>query len=172
MAVVDVGVGDDVDQLPGDEAADLGEHVHQHGVLHHVPVVGGQHILAALVQNGVQHVAGDVEGHGIGAGVEVHLVEVLEVIDIGHDAPGGGVVLEIIEHPVHLVHLPLGIAVLDGELVAVGLADGAGLVRPLVPDVGIGVMDVVGFLLPDPEKLVHRRFPIGAADGEDGERLL
>ena len=43
--------------------------------------------------------------------------------------------LEIVEHPVHLVKLPLGVAVLDSQLVAVGLADGAALVRPGVPDV-------------------------------------
>ena len=78
-----MGVGDDVDQLAGHKAADLGKHVHQNGILHHVPVVGSQHILTPLVQNGVEHVAGDVEGHGIGAGVQVHLREVGKVVDIG-----------------------------------------------------------------------------------------
>ena len=49
MAVIDVGIGDDVDQLPRHQTADLGQHVDQHRILHHVPVVGSQHILAALV---------------------------------------------------------------------------------------------------------------------------
>ena len=80
VPVVDVGVGDDVDQLPGHQAGDLGQHVHQHAVLHHVPVVGRQHVLAALVEDGVEHVAADVEGHGPGAGVEGHLVQVPVVV--------------------------------------------------------------------------------------------
>ena len=93
MAVVNMGVGDDMDQLSGHQAADLGEHVDQHRVLHHVPVVGGQHILAALVQDGVEHVAGDIERHGVGAGIEVHFVQILKIVDVGEDPPGGGVVL-------------------------------------------------------------------------------
>ena len=146
--------------------------MHQHGILHHVPVVGGQHVLAALVQDGVEGVAGDVERHGVGAGIQVHLVEVLEVIEIGHDPAGGGVVLEVIKHPVHLVHLPLGVDVLDAQLIAVGFADGTGLVGPLVPDMGVEIMDVVGFFLPDPQQFVHRGFPIGPPESENGELLL
>ena len=145
--------------------------MHQHGVLHHVPVVGGQHILAPLVQNGVERMAGDVEGHGVGAGVQRHLVQVLEVVDIGQDAAAGGVVLQVVQHPVHLVHLPLGILVLHRQLIAVGLADGAVLVRPAVPDVAPQVVDVVGLLLPDPQQLVDAGFEVGPADGEDGELL-
>ena len=49
MAVVDVAVRDDVDKLARLQAADLREHMHQHRVLHHVPVVRRQHILTALV---------------------------------------------------------------------------------------------------------------------------
>ena len=159
VAVVNVGVGDDVDQLAGHQAADLGEHMHQNGVLHHVPVVGGQHILGALVQNGVEGVAGDVERHGIGAGIQVHLVEVLEVVDVGENAAGGGIVLQVVQHPVHLVHVALGIVVLHAQLIAVGLADGAGLVGPGVPDFGVQVVDVVGLLLPDPQHFFHCRLP-------------
>ena len=96
----------------------------------------------------------------------------MEVVDIGHDAAGGGVVLQVVEHPVHLVHVPLGIVVFHGELIAVGLADRAGLVGPLVPDVGVQVVNVVGLLLPDPQQLVHRRLPVGAAQGQNGEFLL
>ena len=47
VAVVDVGVGDDVDQLARLQAGDLGKHVDQHRVLHHVPAVGGEHVLAS-----------------------------------------------------------------------------------------------------------------------------
>jgi hypothetical protein len=57
MAVVDVRVRNDVHQLAGLEPADLRHHVDQHRVLHHVPVVRRQHILTALVQNGVERIA-------------------------------------------------------------------------------------------------------------------
>ena len=167
-----MGVRDHVDQFAGHQAADLGQHVDQHRVLHYIPVVGGQHVLAPLVQNGVEDIPGDVEGHGPGAGVQIHLMEILVVVKTGEDAAGGGVVLQVIQHPVHLVHLPFGILVLDGELIAIGLADGAVRIRPLIPDVAVQVVDVVGLLLPDPQQFVHRGLPVGPAEGQDGELLL
>ena len=91
------------------------------------------------------------------------------VVEVRQDAAGGGVVLEVIEHPVHLVHVPLGIVVLHGQLIAVGLADGAGLVRPGVPDVGAEVVDIVGLFLPDPEQFIHGALEIHPADGLDRE---
>ena len=33
-------------------------------------------------------------------------------------------------------------------------------------------MDVVGLFLPDPQQLVHSCFPVGPAEGQDGEFLL
>ena len=146
--------------------------MHEHCILADVPVVGGEHILTALVQNGVECAIRYVEGHGIGAGVEVHLVQVLEVIEIRQDAARGGVVLEVIEHAVDLIEQALLVLVLHTELVAVGFADGACFIRPGIPDVGGKVMDVVRLLLPDPEKLVHRAFEIGAAERENGKFLL
>ena len=73
------------------------------------------------------------------------------------------------QHLVYLVHVPLGVVVFHPQLVAVGLADGAGLVRPGVPDAAVQVVDVVGLLLPDPQKLVHRGLQKLPADGENGE---
>ena len=67
-------VGNDVDELACFEAGDLGKHVDEHRVLTDVPVVGGEHVLRALIQDGVQRAVRDVEGHGVGAGVEVHVV--------------------------------------------------------------------------------------------------
>ena len=78
----------------------------------------------------------------------------------------------LVQHPVHLVHVALGIVVLHAQLIAVGLADGAVFIRPLVPDVGTQVPDVVGLLLPDPQQFVHGGFPIGPAQGQDGKLLL
>ena len=77
--------------------------------------------------------------------------------------------LQVVEDPIHLVHLPLRVAVLYPQLIAVGLSDGPVRVCPLVPDAGAQVMDVVGFLLPDPEQLIHGGLPVGAPQGEDGK---
>ncbi len=44
-----MGVGDHMYQFPDPHIADLSQHMHQHGVLHHIPVVCRQHILGALV---------------------------------------------------------------------------------------------------------------------------
>ena len=172
VPVIDVAVGDHMHQLAHLQAGHLGHHVGQHRVLHHIPVVGGEHILAALVENGVQGVAGDVEGHRVGAGIQVHFVQVLEIVDIGQDAAGGGVVLQVIQHPIHLVEHALLVLVLDAQLVTVGLADGAVRSRPFVPDVAAQVADAVGLLLPDPQQFVHSCFPVGPAEGQDGELLL
>ena len=43
-----------VDELACFEAGDLGKHVDEHRVLTDVPVVGGEHVLRALIQDGVQ----------------------------------------------------------------------------------------------------------------------
>ena len=71
--------------------------------------------------------------------------------------------LEVVEHAVDLVELALGVLVLHAQLIAVSLAYGAVLVRPLVPDVAAEGLYVVGLLLPDPEQLVNGAFPVGAA---------
>ena len=155
-------VGNDVHQLARLQTGHLREHVHEHGVLHDVPVVRREHVLAALVEDGVERVARDVERHRVRARVERHLVQILERINIRQDAAGGRVVLQVVEHAVHLVEFTLGILVLDAELVAVGLADRAGLVGPLIPDVAAQVVDVVRLLLPDPQQLVHGGLPVGA----------
>ena len=54
VAVVNVRVSDDVDEFACLEPGDLREHVDEHRVLADVPVVGGEHVLRALVQDGVQ----------------------------------------------------------------------------------------------------------------------
>ena len=99
-------------------------------------------------------------------------MKVGEVVDIRQNTAAGGVVLQVVQHPIHLIHLALRVLVLHGELVAIRLADGATFVRPAVPDVTPQVVDVVGLLLPDPQQLVDARLEERAADGEDGELLL
>ena len=171
MAVIDVGIRDDMDQLPRLQTGHLGHHVKQHRVLHHIPAVGSEHILRSLVQDPVQGVPADIECHGVGAGVQGHLAQVVVVVQAGEDPAGGGVVLQIPQHLVHLVHVPLGIVVLHPQLIAVCLSDGARLIRPGVPDMAVQVMDIVGLLLPDPQQLVHRGSQILLPHGDDRELL-
>ena len=171
VPVVDVGVGDDVDQFSGLIAAGSGQGDDQKAVLHHVPVGGGEHVLAALVQNGVQPVAADIEGHGVGTGVEAHLAQVVVVVEVGHNAAAGRVVLQLPDYPIHLIHIALRVVVLHPQLIAVGLADSALVVSPGIPYVAAQLVNVVGFLLPDPQQLIQSGLPIGAANGENGELL-
>jgi hypothetical protein len=119
----------------------------------------------ALIQNGVERIAGDVEGHGIGAGIQGHLRKIGEIIDVGHYPAGGGVVFQVPQHLVHLVHVPLGIVMLYAQLIAVGLADGAVFVGPGIPDPRPQVADIVGLGLPYPQQLVDGGLPVGAAQG-------
>ena len=79
--------------------------------------------------------------------------------------------LQIPEHLVDLIHISFGVMMLYAHLIAVRFADGAGLVGPRVPYMGVEVMNVVALFLPDPEDLVHGRFPVGAPDRQDGELL-
>ena len=136
-----------------------------------MPVVGGQHVLTALVEDGVQRVAGHVERHGIGAGVQSHLMEILEVVEIGENTAAGRVVLQVVQHPIHLIHLALRVLVLHPQLIAVGLADGAAFVGPAVPDIAPQVVDIVGFLLPDPQQLVDAGLEVCPPQGQDGKFL-
>ena len=58
--------------------------------------------------------------------------------------------LEVVQHAVHLIEVALGVMALLANLVAVGLADRAGLVSPLIPNMTVEVMHVIGLLLIDP----------------------
>ena len=83
-------------------------------------------------------------------------MEILEVIDIGHDPPGRGIVLQVIDHPVHLVKHAFLILVLDAQLIAIGLTDGTIRSCPLIPHMAAQVLDAIGLLLPDPKQFIHR----------------
>ena len=140
MPVVDVRVRDHVDELAHLHIAHLRHHVHQHGILHDVPVVRGKHVVAALVEDRVQNelagflILGAVERHAVRARVEVHLVQVGEVVDIRHNAARIRVVLEVEDHAIDHIEHALLVLVLDRHLIAVGLADGTVRIGPFVPD--------------------------------------
>ena len=123
VTVIDVSVSDDVDELTDFETADLGEHDKEKAVLKDVPVVGGKHIIASLVKDAVKGVAGDVEGHRVGAWVKMHLMEILEVIEVRHDAAGMWVVLKVIKNSIDLIEFTFWVNLFLGELIAIGLSD-------------------------------------------------
>ena len=91
------------------------------------------------------------------------------VVETGEDAAGGGVVLQVVQHPVHLVHLPFGILVLDGELIAIGLADGAVRIRPLIPDrhfVVVKILDIC-VAVQEPEQFMNDRARMQLLRGDE-----
>ena len=98
----------------------------------------------------------------------------MEIIEIGEDAAGSGVVLQVVEDSVHLVHRLLALVelVLNAQLIAVCLADGAFFVSPLVPNMAAQLGNQVGLLLPDPQQLVQGGLPVGAAQGHQRELLF
>ena len=55
------------------------------------------------------------------------------IINICNHTPALGVMLKVVEYPVHLVEPAFLIFMLDSELIPVGLADRALFIRPGVP---------------------------------------
>ena len=91
------------------------------------------------------------------------------VVEAGHDPPGGRVVLQIVEHTVHLVHVALGVVVLHAELVAMDLP-----MEP-VPSAQASQMRfprswmLLDFFCQIREELVHAALEGHSADGLDRE---
>ena len=169
MSVIDVRVAYHVHKFANFQTAHLSEHVKKDRILHHVPVVCGESVLTALIENAVELVARNVEGHGIGARVEMHLVQVLKVVDIGENTAGTRIVFQVEKHSVHLVEFAFGVYALDAELIAVRFADRTGFVSPTVPDMGVEIVNVVALFLPYPQYFVNSRFECGAAKCDYGE---
>ena len=44
------------------------------------------------------------------------------------------------------------------QLIAISFSNRAILVSPAIPDVTVKIMNIIGFLLPDPEDLIHGAF--------------
>ena len=155
VSVVNMRVGNDVNQFANFQSADLLQHMHKHRILHHVPIVGNCHIVGALVQNCVQFALGDVERYAVRAGVQIHFVQVMMNVNVGYYATAVRVVLKVVQHAVDLVEQTFLVDVFYAQLIAVGFADTARFVRPTVPNVTVQVVNVVGFFLPNPQQLVH-----------------
>ena len=172
-----MGICDHVHQFASFHTAHLCEHVNQHSILTHIPVVRSQHILRTLIQNSVQgkHVTvfffGHIERHAVRARIEVHLMQVLMYIQIRHDSPAVRIILQIVNHPVRLIHHSLFILMFHTHLVSVCFPDRSIFIRPAVPDMTPEFIDIVGLLLPDPEHLVHTALDRRAAQCQRREFL-
>ena len=169
VPVIDMGIGNHMQKFSRLKAGNLSKHHGENCILHDIPVVGSEHILRTLVQDGVELPATDIECHGIGAGIKSHLTEIRKIINVGHDSAGGGIVFQVPDDFVNLIHISLRIMVFDTKLITVCFADRTRLVCPGIPDAGTKIMHIIALCLPDPEKLIDGGFPKGPADGENRE---
>ena len=96
-------------------------------------------------------------------------MQIAEIIEIGQDSAAGRILLQVIQHTIDLIEHPLGILMLHAELITIGLADGAVLIRPTVPNVAAQLVDVVGLFLPDPQQLIDAGAVIRPAQRHDGK---
>ena len=53
MSVINMSVSNHVNQLSHSHVTHLSQHMHQHRILYHIPVIGRQYILGALIQNSI-----------------------------------------------------------------------------------------------------------------------
>ena len=149
-------IGDNVNKFADLKSADLSKHTGECRILADVPDICRKHILRALVENRIELVTRNVECHTVSAGIKSHFAQILMNVDIRKDSAALGIVPEVIENTVNLVHIALFIVMLDTELIAVCLAYAAVFVCPLIPDVAAEVIDIIGLFLPYPEYFVNR----------------
>jgi hypothetical protein len=98
-------------------------------------------------------------------------MKILEVVDACENTTAVGVVFQIVDESVHLIHLPLREFVFHAQLITIGLSDRSVLVRPRIPDVTLEILYVVGFFLPDPQKLIRTALDCGSPE-RDGRKFL
>ena len=93
--------------------------------------------------------------NGVGTRIKRHLTKILMDVNICHDPAAERIVFQVIDHTIHLIHHAFLILMLHTQLIAVGLADGTVFIRPLIPDVAVKIVNIVGLLLPDPQHLIR-----------------
>ena len=139
----------------------LSHHHKQKGILAYIPVICCKNILGTLIEDCIQsqlitsRCLCHIKGHRICTGVQIHFMEILMHINICHDPAAEGIILQIIDYPVHLIHHAFLILMLHTKLVSISLPNGTLLICPAVPDMAVKIMDIIGFLLPDPEDFIH-----------------
>ena len=133
MPVVDVCIGNHMNQFSRHQAAYLCKHVDKHRILHHIPVVGCKNVLRALVEYGIKLITCDIKGHTVCAWLKIHLGKVIELIYISKNSARVRCVLKLPEHIVHLVHFSLSKFIFYSHLIAIGFTDGAVFICPFIP---------------------------------------
>ena len=83
----------------------------------------------------------------------MHFMQILMYINIRHNTAAERIILQIINHPVHLIHHTFLILVLHAELIAICLSNRTGLIRPFIPHRTIQIMNIIRLPLPNPKHL-------------------
>ena len=84
----------------------------------------------------------------------MHLMQIRMYINISHYTPTVRIILQIVDHTIHLIHHSFLILMLYAHLITICLSDGTCLIRPFIPHMTVKVINIVRLLLPDPEHLV------------------
>ena len=174
MPVIDMGIRDHMHELAHLHITHLGKHMKQYGILAYIPVICRQHVIGALVQDSVKRqpvappLLGHIKRHTVGAGIQIHLMEILMHVDIRHNPPAVRIMLQIVDHPVYLIEHPLFILVLYSHLIAIGFSDRA-FIRPAVPNVALQIVNIIGLFLPDPQQFIRTAFDSSPAKRQGRE---
>ena len=88
MTVIDMCVSDYMNELTDLKACTSCHKMRKNCVLADIPAVCNEHVIASLIENCIELIAGNIECHRVSARIEVHLIKVLMDIDIGHDPSG------------------------------------------------------------------------------------
>ena len=136
VAIINVSIGNHVNQLTSLHAADLCNHHEQDSVLANIPVVCRKNILATLNKQQVKCrfvltcFLSDVIDCVERARVEVHLREVSKGIQVGHNTAAERILLEVLEYAIHLVIVAIGVVRNLSNLITVSFANGTRLISP------------------------------------------
>ena len=136
MAIINVSVGNHVNQLTSLHAADLRNHHEQDSVLANIPVVSCKNVLATLNKQQVERrfiltwLLSNVVNCVECARVEVHLRKIGKGIQVSHNTTAERILFEVLEYTINLVIIAIGVVRNLSNLITVGFANGARLVSP------------------------------------------
>ena len=148
-------------QFPCFHITYLSHHHKQKCILTYIPVIRCKDILRTLIEDCIQsqlivpRCLCHIKCHGICTWIQIHLMKILMHVNIGHNSAAERIIFQIIDHSVYLIHHSFLILMFHTKLISICLADRTALICPAVPDMAVKIMNIVGFLLPDPKYLIH-----------------
>ena len=98
-------------------------------------------------------------------------MKILVYINIRHDTTAVRIVLQIIDHTIHLIHHPFFVLMFHLHLITIGFSDRTILISPAVPDMTVQIINIIRLLLPDPEHLIHTALDPGSSKSQCREFL-